>query len=905
MRDKLLKNLAGLAYNHPWRILGLALVITVIALALGSSLELSMHLSDLMPKSDPRTIEFNHVLEKYRSASSIMIALHGDEEEIKAYAEEAAPYIENITTNLDNGHGERLIKRVQVKIDEDFIRSHGMMLMKTRDLENAQDMFSDVNLKPLLTSINDNFEKTYIYTDDEEKLSTKEKSDNAIRYLDGLKYWLRSMEAYYNDPEISSERALTATDRLLIGEPYALSYDRHILLIAASPTFSVTDVKRSVAAADSLDTILTRVGQNYPHAEYGLTGMVAMSRDEMVAVYSDMNYLTLIALVLILILFIVSFRMWVAPVLAVLVLAIGVIWTMGFAAITVGSLNMMTAMFAVILVGLGIDFAVHIISGFVEKRGQGAGIAEAIEWTLQKAGPGITTGGMTTGIAFLTLTVSDSRGMSEFGLIAGVGIIFCMIAALTLLPPLLVIREKRRAKKSRAAVSPPVEFRFIGSAASGLARGRWAVLIVMALLTAFFAYHTSSLEFDYDMLNMEPKGMASVVWNDSLLAAFDMSPEYALVTSSSLDSIRTIVKRAKEFPNIAIVDAITEYIPADEDQAERAVIIRQIRSELESSGDSKPIRASDVDPILEQIDRLWMNVTEMSDMAFQAGQDRLERKCYELVAIPGEKDSPDVIQSLISNFGNNPSTFTAAMNRFQNDYFSYFRQTVLKMANPERYTLEDLPETITERYVSDDGGTYLVSMFPKNDIWNMENLKAFDRQLRSISPKATGTPCLFLAMIEIMGADGRRATVIAFFTILLLLFIDFRRISLTLLAAVPLLAGTIWMSGMLHLVGLKLNVSNVIAIPLILGIGIDYGVHLIHRYRIEGRGKVKEIFSSTGKAIMISAMTTMIGFGSLGFMIHRGMASMGILLFIGVGTCFLTAMGILAPMFGKKKIEDK
>ncbi|TKJ37926.1 hypothetical protein CEE37_13255 [candidate division LCP-89 bacterium B3_LCP] len=904
MREKLLRNLARLAYRYPWWILGIAGIVTILSILISQNLELSMRWSDLMPENDPRSIEFNRVLEKYKSASSIMIVLKGDEQHIKAFAEEAALSITEISASF-NGEEEELIKRVTYKEDEDFLRRNGLMLTKTKDLENSKDMFSDVSLLPLMTHINDNLERTYIYSDDEEKLSNREKSDNAIHYLDGLKYWLQTMESYTEDTEVSRDRVLSAADRLLIGDLHFISYDHSMLMMLAQPSFPVTDAERGKIACDSIEAILADVGQKYPGVETGLTGMLALARDELVAVQSDMNYLSFVALFLILVLFIVSFRMWVAPLFAVAVLIVGVVWTMAFATLTVGTLNIMTAMFAVILVGLGIDFSVHIISGFAENRGKGMNILKSAEQTLLKAGPGITTGGLTTGIAFLTLMISDSRGMHDFGLIAGGGVIICMVAALMLLPPFLVIRERRQERRGRSTTYHPPEFRFIGAVAETFARGRVVVLAVMILLTGFFAYHTFQLAFDYDMLNIEPKDMASVIWYDSLMAAYDMSPDYALVTSSSLDSMRIIAHRAKDFPNIAWVDAITEYLPTNQDQAERGEIIAEIRTELEKHPTATEISTSDLDAILDELHRLWMNVVEMSDMAFQAGQDRLEGKTYELSANPEIAGSPDYIQGIIEKLKEDPTAALNALNRFQEDYFIYFRKTALGMTAPEPISLETLPESITSRYLSDDGETYLVSLFPEQDLWNMDNLEAFDRQLRSISPRATGTPPLFLAMIEIIGNDGKRATILAFITILVLLFLDFRRIDLTLMAVIPLVAGTLWMAGLLHLTGQKLNVVNIEAIPLILGIGIDYGVHLIHRFRIEGRDRVKVIFSSTGKAIMLSALTTMIGFGSLSFMTHRGMASMGVLLFIGVGTCFLTALGLLAPVFGKERTVNR
>jgi len=134
--------------------------------------------------------------------------------------------------------------------------------------------------------------------------------------------------------------------------------------------------------------------------------------------------------------------------------------------------------------------------------------------------------------------------------------------------------------------------------------------------------------------------------------------------------------------------------------------------------------------------------------------------------------------------------------------------------------------------------------------------------------------------------------------VVVLLLIDFKNPLLAFMAMVPLIAGTAWMAGLTKLAGMKLNFNNVIALPLIIGIGIDDGVHLIHRYRVEGGGGVRTIFANTGKAILLTSLTTMIGFGSLIFMTHRGMASMGTVLTIGIGSCFITTLLFLAPAFG-------
>jgi predicted RND superfamily exporter protein len=157
---------------------------------------------------------------------------------------------------------------------------------------------------------------------------------------------------------------------------------------------------------------------------------------------------------------------------------------------------------------------------------------------------------------------------------------------------------------------------------------------------------------------------------------------------------------------------------------------------------------------------------------------------------------------------------------------------------------------------------------------------------------------MFLALINYISADGKLATLLTLVVVFLLLLADFRKVSIVLITMIPLIIGAVWMVGLLNTIGQQLTLVNVMAIPMIIGIGIDFGVHFMHRYRHEGPGQIRTVVASTGKAIMITSMTTMIGFGTLLLAKYRGMGSMGLLLVLGVGACFLTTVWFLPAILG-------
>jgi predicted RND superfamily exporter protein len=221
--------------------------------------------------------------------------------------------------------------------------------------------------------------------------------------------------------------------------------------------------------------------------------------------------------------------------------------------------------------------------------------------------------------------------------------------------------------------------------------------------------------------------------------------------------------------------------------------------------------------------------------------------------------------------------------------------------------MEMLPEHIRNQFVNEAGNKFLVTIYPKEQIWNFDALTRFDKQLETVSPKITGTPPIFLHLIRLIGRDGLLATILTIIIVILLLWIDFRSLSFALLGVIPLITGGIWMLGLMKTFGLMLNVVNVMAIPMIVGIGIDDGVHILHRYRFEGLRKTPVVLKSTGKAVLLTSLTTMVGFGSLMTASYRGWVGFGALLVTGVGACFVTTILFIPSIIGllnKGKIND-
>ncbi|MBN2012495.1 MMPL family transporter [candidate division KSB1 bacterium] len=938
MRDNWLRGLANYHVKHPWTMLTIVILITLLMGVLSEHLKITLRWSDLLPEKDPRTIEFNKIMNEFVSATSIVVVVQGDESQIKQFADELAPKLvtlvdtsqnnaateaiqqleqklqtsksanadadkinelETEITSLKQKINRPLIQRVDYKSDVDFLRNHGLMLMKETDLEDMGDIFIDPNLNGLLVNINNAMEKEYVGKS--ESISTREKEDGAVMFLDGIEGLVKKIQAAVAGKVVHEDSIHAIADKLLLGEPYFISYDEKALILNAIPNFTMFDTDLLVIGTDAVNAVINEQLQDYPGVTAGLTGFIPIGRDEMVYSQESLGYTSLIAIIAILALLVISFRMWIAPIFAMVTLIVGIIWAVGLSAVLVGQLNIMTQMMAVILMGLGIDFAIHLISAFTESRAAGDDVATAMEHTFLSSGKGVITGALTTAAAFLTMLISNSRGMKEMGIVTGAGLLAILVATLLFLPVLLVFRERRHEKrvtagKKAAYKERDLSFRSLGALGGWLGTHYFATIMGAIIATFLLGWTASRITFDQNYMNIEPKGLRSIALQDTIIDKFDLGMDYAMILADSVEQSREYAEKCKDMGSVAITEDISFYLPSNEQQAKRKPYIESIRNKMKQANIARSVNTN---ALLDELNRMRMNIMEMQDMAFLGGQDKVDNKCKILVGDPDKPESQAIMQHVIAHLEKEHDQINARLTPVQAIFAPYFQKNVINMCNTTPIHLQDLPASILDRYSNRDRNQFLVTVYPAGNIWqDAAFAHQFVDDLERISPQATGMPPVFMALIEIIGRDGRHAMMLTLVCIFLLLWLDFRRPRYALIAMIPLAVGVVWMVGFMKLTGQQFTVLNVMGLPMILGIGIDDGVHIVHRWLHEGRGKIKLVYASTGKAILLTSLTTMLGFGSLVFSVYRGFGQLGASLFVGVGACFLTSALILPGILG-------
>lgn len=883
MRKKFLHLIAHCSVTHTWWMTAGILVLTIFFAYRASTLQMRTGFDSLLPGENPRIAEFNRILDEFQNESNIMLLAEGNEDSLKAYAQAVKPLLEDF---------DEWVASVHIQIPEDFYRRNALKLLPPDQLNNFGSMFYDPNLVPFLHNLNNSFEGVYQRND--EVLQSRRDELNAVRFLDGLEMFVDIQSEVMNG-ESGEGVGQKAVDAITFGETYMLSPNKDMILIFIEPTFNMMiEPAELIISVDGIEKIIKETSTQYG-VTAGLTGSIVLGRDEYKAFTSDTWTVSILALIGIFILFVISFRMWVSPLLAILTVIMGVTWAMGFSSFLVEYLSMMTAMMSVILIGLGIDFSVHIISGYTEKRNQGLDVRISMQETLLRFGPGIITGGITTGLAFLTLLISETVGMREMGIIAGLGIIFTMLATIIILPTMLVIRERLLKNFNTSLPPKDVSYPFLGRIAVFTAKYRWNMGILFLLITGFLFNRAVNMSVDYNYLNMEPVGLESIKLQEKLIEAFDLSSDFVMFTTDNLDDARKLTRQAREMETTGWVESISDYLPDPDGLEEQYRFLKNLRRNLQSREIRKQMSSHDVKMYRKELERLEANIIELQDLAFLGGQDKVYNKAIKLVGEAGDSLARGNITLFINALDTGLTKIE--LTYFQQQFSTAFKSTIIEMANTEPLTLDNLPGEIKNRFTGKSGNIFIINVYPEKNIWEDSRfLYRFTDEATELSEKATGLPPIFVELMDIMSKDGKKATYLAIIAVFLVLLIDFRSLKYALVGMVPLIFGAIWMMGIMEISGLKFTMMNILAVPLIIGIGIDDGVHILHRWKIEKNLDI--VYRSTGKAILLTSLTTMLGFGSLWFATYRGLGSMGIALFIGVGTCFLATLFIIPAILG-------
>jgi hypothetical protein len=678
---------------------------------------------------------------------------------------------------------------------------------------------------------------------------------------------------------------------------YFLSDDKSLLFILVEPASQKGSFTDDRAAIEAIRRTIADLRPEFPNVQVGVTGAPALSNDEMSAAFRDSEVATLLAFALTLWLLVLAFQRVRKPLLMLAVLAVSLAWSMGVITLWVGHLSIFSVMFISIVVGIGIDYGIYFLFRYEEERFLGRELTEALMLTAARSGPGILYGGLTAAAAFYVLTLTEFRGIQELGFIAGTSILLAWLSMMTFFPALLILVDRRHAERPTGTAPRATELEQIRvPVVERLSLYPKSILVTAGALTLFSLWAVTTVEFDYNLLNLQAQGTESVIWEKKILSRAGRSGFTALATAGSLDELRRKHEAFDKLPSVSEVDSALLLIP--DGQPEKIKIIR------------------DFAPLVAPV-RIGMSAPVDLD-AFSAVLGVLRRRFDMAVAEAGEKGPGKEIEGVRAQIAAlqeklaqaNREETEAALTHLQSQLYHDFVEKfhhLQRNLNPRPVRLNDVPPELRRKFIG-KSGRFLIQVHPKVNIWEREGARRFVRELRSVDPDVTGSPIITYEAIRLMETAYLQGTIYAFVVVAGLAALMFRRLRESLLALTPLALGTLWTIGLMHLFGLKFNLANVFGLPLIVGTAAEYGLNVVAR-SVEARDHGGPLLArSTVMAVILNGLTTIVGFGSLMIASHRGIFGLGLLLTIGASTSLvasLVVLPVLIRLFGRLPATER
>ncbi|WNG40348.1 MMPL family transporter [Archangium violaceum] len=836
---------ASLLVRRPGLVLLALLALFGVSLWGTTKLTINSNQLDLISQELPEVKEVKRVIDMVGGSGYLMLALRADSEPtLKKVADDIAAKL-----LADKEH----VRFITYKVPVEFVQQNMALFIKTEDLLEGK-----------------------------------------TRIMAWLKDQLRRNNPFFIEIQKTEPVKLELTDLInkyssvgkkSIRDDYYISQDRKMMLILIKPMWDsnqlgktkefVEHLRKELAAySKSEQSGGVEVVEDYEKmgndklVAYGFTGSYKTAVDDSYAIEESLQPVSLLAFAAIFFITILAFRKWVPTLIVSIGTVIGTVVTMGFTYITVGELNMITSILGGLLLGFGIDYGIHFIFRTRLELGQGKPYDQAIQDAVVNAGRPALVSAVVTAGSFFVLMISEFRGFSQFGFLAGCGTFIIGVLLFAWSPALLALLGRinpELPKKLIGEMKPPATQNVNTGKELRIPRPG-LMLAVSTVIVGFmcaFAIPWSDVDvptdrpatlaerikagirFNYNSRALIPEGQPSVKLQDEITERFDISSDPIAVYTKTLEEAKAVYdeltdpKNKEKYSAIDQVVSIYTFVPPAETATANAKILADWKEEL------KDIDVAALPPEAQDKAALFMKM--------------LEAKPFDVHGVP------DI-------------------------YASQFRH---------------LPETKPENH------GFLTFIYPAVDLWDGKKMLTFvdqtsriptpevkDATGKVLSPamerRAAGAAPLFARLARIVLSDGQLTVLLVTLWILVMHYLDFRNVKLALASVIPLTVGLAMMLGIMTLSDLHLNFMNIIILPILLGFGVSHGLYLLHRF-LEGTSPVVAL-RSVGAAVASSTLTTAAGFAALLVASHNGLKSMGIMACIGLITTLVVSFTVLAAV---------
>jgi len=861
-----LGQVADFVKHKAWWVLAFATFATVISLSYAFMyLGINTNTTEMLAADVP----FQEAREHYKktfpqNADSIILVVEAN-----------TPEMASAAVNILDGRLRKepeYIKSVYTPFGGSFFENNALLYLDLQELQQLaesvaeskpfiDELMRDRNLHGLFTMLSESYDKTHWVNESLLDSLFRRMAEGIQSSLAGLDYVLA-----WHSVILKQDLKDSRTRRFILVQPQ-LDYQKLL------PAETALQVIRRIIQESAVLTI--------PGVRARVTGEVALAHEELQVVSQLAGIASILALAMVCFILTLAFHSWRLMVVTLLTLLVGLSLSAGFATVAVGQLNILSLAFAVLFIGLAVDYAIHLCLRYQELLGLGNEPFPAIRTSLQEVGPALMLCAVTTGLGFYTFVPTTYAGMSELGLISGTSMFIGLVVSLTVLPAILLVfplsKKDYRLPPSDQGLKAVYQFPIHHGKAI-----RWGTVVIF--LGASLLLPQAS--FDWNPHNLRDPHVESVQTLDDLLEDKN-GATWTLTLLPASDKVADYVSRLGALESVDKILTIHDFIPNQ--RIEKLGMLGKIADVVfpRRPDSGVPPSSRDQDSSITAI-RSFLTLLDDHIQKAELSQDDH----------PGVR-LRDVMRDLIVRFDNSDQDSQRdLLDRLDKSLLGSMPTEPLNLRAIKQkglITQEDLPQELLERWVGKDG-SYRLEVYPKRDLRNPTALEQFVNDVRNIVPEVTGLPVIFMDGGNEVAGAFKQAFVSALLVIVVILAIVLRNIWDVLLVILPLGLAAICLVGYTVIFSLPFNYANVIALPLIFGLGADSGIHIVERMRRRPAECEAFLRSGTIRGVFFSSLTTIVSFSNLAYTSHVGIASMGQLLTLGV---LLTLIGslVILPAF--------
>ncbi len=798
--------------------------------------------------------------------------------------------VEGETPDITEDAAAALAVRLKMEIEEfkfvfdpasdPFFITNGLLFLDEDELADLSDRLADA--QPLLAALAEDMNLRGFFGVLNDAIDEVAKGDEDPSRLIRI---FHNISETIEKQQDGTPRPMSWRKMMMGGEVEQDDLRRFILV---KPTLDESSLQPARKAVDIIRAAARELDLDPENGvQVRLTGGVVLSQEEMMSVTEWASVAGVLALILVGVLVIIGLGSLRLTAATLITLVMGLVWTGGYATFAVGQLNLISVAFAVLFIGIGVDFGIQFCLRYREAIGRGQSHEEALRESASGVGGALTLAAIAAAIGFFSFVPTAYLGLSELGIISGGSMMIALFANLTVLPACLTLMPLEHQDGMLPAWQGWRKIKWGPKPAPGflLRHATGISLWALALGVAAAVTYLPRLQFDFDPMNLKDPTTESVQTALDLMKDSETSFYTIQILADNVEEAQNLGQRLEALPLVDHTEGLADFVP--QDQEDKLFMIDDMAlflwPALEASPLDKPL---DNDGRRKVLSELKVNLGYLIETPLVSVLDAPARRLVSALT-RFEESSLENGQSL--------EDLEVLLLFSLPERLKKLRQSL----NAREVTVEDLPELLRQRKIAADGRT-LVEVFPSEAMTSNDALKRFVTAVRRVAPNATEDPVILLEGGDAVTTAFRQAGIFSLAAITVLLLIVLQSVIDTLLVLFPLALAAVFTASSSVIFGIPFNFANIIAIPLLFSLGVAYGIYLVLRER--SADSIADVMTtSTPRAIFFSALTTMCSFGTLAISSHLGTASMGQLLTISLTLALVCTLVVLPCLLACRK----